>query len=122
MPSEVTPFERLVRAGNELARSLGGSPGIDPMRGYDLKEWREAVIEARAVAAEAERDALREALEFYADPDTYFAIAIVVADLPSGPFIDDFDDAHDPGYPKPGKRARAALGASVSKEETRDGD
>lgn len=62
-----------------------------------------------------ENDRLREALEFYADPDTYFAIA-VFADAPCGDFADDFEELDgDLGHPgggawvKPGKRARAAL-------------
>jgi hypothetical protein len=50
-------------------------------------------------------EALREALEFYADPDTYFAIGLF-PDRPCGEFMEDFSDEHDPGYPK---RARAAL-------------
>jgi hypothetical protein len=51
---------------------------------------------------------LEGALEFYADPDTYFAIGFF-PNRPCGEFIDDFDDVHNPGYPKPGKRARSVL-------------
>jgi hypothetical protein len=50
--------------------------------------------------------ALREALEFYADPDTYFAIALI-GDPPHGPFLDDVGSDG-----KPGSMARAALAAS----------
>jgi len=49
---------------------------------------------------------LRAALEFYADPETYFAIGFN-ADPPNGEFMDDFEEV-GLGY-KPGKRARAAL-------------
>lgn len=54
---------------------------------------------------------MREALEFYADPDTYCAIGFF-PDPPCGEFIDDFSDDHgNENYrrPMPGKRARAAL-------------
>ncbi len=56
-------------------------------------------------------DELREALKFYADPDTYVAIAFL-GDPPCGEFADDFSDVADgSGYvtERPGKRARAAL-------------
>ena len=62
-------------------------------------------------AAGGER--LREALEFYADPDTYFAV-LVVGDAPCGEFADDFSEHGDADFPagdlRPGKRAREALG------------
>jgi hypothetical protein len=79
------------------------------------REWAEErhvermapAIEALAEAQQRER-VLREALEFYADPDTYYGIGMA-GDSPCGAFLDDLDDAHDPGFSKPGKRARAAL-------------
>lgn len=59
----------------------------------------------------AENERLAEALEFYADPASYFAIAFI-PDPPCGEFMDDFSDDHGdgdfPGY-RAGKRARAAL-------------
>lgn len=77
--------------------------------------------EIRAVAApegadeierlEAERDRLREALSFYASPDTYAAIA-VFPDPPCGDFMEDFsEDEFTEGYgrPMPGATARRAL-------------
>jgi hypothetical protein len=58
---------------------------------------------------------LETALRFYADPDTYFAIAFL-PDPPCGDFMDDFEELDgDLGHPgggswiKPGKRARQAL-------------
>lgn len=54
---------------------------------------------------------LEDALKFYADPDTYFAIGIF-PDRPCGEFIEDFSevkDCHGFDTVKPGKRARAAL-------------
>lgn len=53
----------------------------------------------------------REALEFYADPLTYFAIGFF-PDRPCGDFMEDFEelDHEDLGETcKPGKRAREAL-------------
>ena len=65
----------------------------------------------------AERMALREALAFYADPETYFAIA-VLADRPCGEFADDFSEVWwEPVQgmeEKPGKRAREVLGVDYS--------
>lgn len=69
-----------------------------------------------------ERDTLRAALEFYADPETYHAVGFWL-DPPCGEFQDDFgdfDEHRHPGYerPMPGKRARQAL--EGSSDETRD--
>lgn len=50
---------------------------------------------------------LEDALDFYADPENYFAIAFM-ADPPCGAFADDFEDIEDIGF-KPGKRARQVL-------------
>ena len=65
----------------------------------------------------AERMDLREALAFYADPETYFAIA-VLADRPCGEFADDFSEVWwEPARgmeEKPGKRAREVLGVDYS--------
>lgn len=56
--------------------------------------------------AEADAKTLREALAFYANPETYFGIGFLM-DPPCGEFGDDFSDT-DLGT-KPGKRARTAL-------------
>ena len=54
---------------------------------------------------------MREALEFYANPQTYVAIGFW-PDSPCGDFMDDFSDDHGDetadGF-RPGKRARSAL-------------
>jgi hypothetical protein len=67
----------------------------------------------------AENARLREALEFYADPATYFAVGFM-ADPPCGEFVDDFSDDHGdddlPG-PRAGKRARAALSSVPRQSE-----
>lgn len=48
-----------------------------------------------------------EALDFYADPTTYFAVGFF-PDPPAGAFMEDFSET-ELGL-KPGKRARKALG------------
>lgn len=62
--------------------------------------------------AEQSRQALEAALQFYADPATYFAIGFL-PDRPCGDFINDFDETEDFGW-KPGKLARSALDRSIS--------
>lgn len=60
---------------------------------------------------EAENARLREALEFYANPETYHAVAFM-CDRPGGGWEDDFDESHGHEFyerPMPGMKARAAL-------------
>lgn len=57
---------------------------------------------------EARIKQLESALAFYADPDTYFAIAFI-ADQPCGDFVDDVSKTLELGM-KPGRRAREVLG------------
>jgi hypothetical protein len=47
-----------------------------------------------------------EALAFYADPDTWFAVGLF-PDPPNGPIMDDFSEWD--GRQRPGDRARTAL-------------
>ncbi len=58
--------------------------------------------------------ALEEALEFYADPDSYFAIGIF-PDRPCGPFADDTGDDHGGDYERPmhGDYARRVLAGDL---------
>jgi len=63
-----------------------------------------------------------EAVDFYADPESYHAIGFMV-DPPAGAFADDFsepEEHQDPGYPRrmPGLKARQALkkAAQLDKE------
>lgn len=68
---------------------------------------------------------LEDALFFYADPDSYFAIA-VWPDRPAGAFADDFSDADHLAEwspyerPMPGARAREALGIEMPQQRRRD--
>ncbi len=57
-----------------------------------------------------------QALTFYADPETYFAIGFM-GDPPHGPFLEDFEEID--GAHRPGKKARAALDetAAISPED-----
>ena len=67
----------------------------------------------RVLDEDAKRHAAAyEALEFYARPSTYHAVAIT-HDEPAGPFVDDFDkvDSYGTILYRPGKRARAVLSA-----------
>ena len=63
-------------------------------------------------AAQEEAAGLRKTLEFYANPDTYFAIGLF-PDAPCGSFVDDLEEIE--GMARPGKRARQAL-ARTEKE------
>jgi hypothetical protein len=64
------------------------------------------IVSALAAPVQQEGERVREALEFYANPETYLAIGFF-PDPPCGEFMDDFDETAE-GL-KPGKRARAAL-------------
>lgn len=66
--------------------------------------WNKRPAEDKLRARIAELEA---ALEFYANPDTYFAIGFF-PDLPCGDFMDDFEEIDIRGY-KPGKKARECL-------------
>lgn len=60
-------------------------------------------------AQDTEIAGLRSALEFYADPETYFAVAFLF-DPPCGGFESDFSEVDHPHFDLwPGKLARAAL-------------
>jgi hypothetical protein len=85
---------------------------------------REDVAAVFSGVAQAETEPLREALEFYADPETYHAIAIL-GDRPCGEFADDMSVdfwTKNCGYdrPMPGKRAREALALPSTMLCTRD--
>ena len=65
---------------------------------------------------------LREALEFYADPENYHAIGFRF-DRPCGGFADDFSEDHGHDFydrPMPGKLARETLDALSTKPQTSD--
>lgn len=85
--------------------------------GVELINAEENYEEAQAENAvlRGENQRLREALTFYADPETYDAI-MFIADPPCGEFADDFSEDHgDPYYNRamPGKHAREALGGET---------
>lgn len=70
---------------------------------YELRS-----LEARYAALSKENRELREALEFYADPETYLAIGFL-PDPPCGDFMDDWSDTGEEYGFRPGKTARESL-------------
>lgn len=89
---------------NAVAVAYSGSKDEDS---YITDTLFKAAKEIQAL--ETERDALREALAFYADPDTYCAVA-VFADPPCGGFAYDVSDVDHPEYENAyGAKARTAL-------------
>jgi hypothetical protein len=67
-----------------------------------------AALSARCGELERDAEKLATALEFYADPETYFAAAFMF-DPPCGEFNTDFAYDSEFGRPMPGKRARQTL-------------
>lgn len=61
---------------------------------------------------------LRDALEFYADPESYFAV-MILGDSPCGEIIEDVSDTGEPLGWRHGKRARIALGLEQEDHEPR---
>ena len=91
--------------------SISNAPPIEPKDNADLRD-------ARRLAGAL---ALLEAVQFYADPTSYFAI-LCMGDKPCGEFLRDaaalseeektiWDDYRGDGDTYYGKRARAALAA-----------
>jgi hypothetical protein len=62
-------------------------------------------------------DGVVEALAFYANPDTWFAVALF-PDPPNGPIMDDFSEWD--GIQRPGAKAREALKWIEDSPETTD--
>jgi hypothetical protein len=75
---------------------------------YMLDKYAETVDSYIAAVQKSYPDIL-DALHFYADPGTYFAIGMF-PDSPCGEFIEDFSETTEMGM-KPGKRARGVLDA-----------
>lgn len=85
-------------------------PKGGPTKSAEDRDWKCAVC-AHAMWSQVERvndiltDAL-ETLEFYARPESYFAI-LFIPDPPAGEFMDDFSETALGR--KPGRRAREAI-------------
>lgn len=60
---------------------------------------------------------LVNALNFYGDPETWFAV-LLFPDPPNGPIMEDFSKTPVYGV-KPGKRARRVLGPAMARELNR---
>jgi hypothetical protein len=80
-------------------------------------------MEAERAALQRRVYELEDALAFYADPDTYSAIAFWF-DPPCGAFRDDFSDVGDDWQlyqrPMPGALARETLGIELPQQRIRD--
>lgn len=111
--------ERLIRVAMQQEMINGDVNRVENRAAFAQQTARKIAALRPAPTGSGEPDSragveqMEAALEFYADPDTYCAIGFF-PDRPCGEFMDDFSDEHDPGYPKPGKRARAALAALQS--------
>ena len=72
-----------------------------------MSSWKSLPIKERLTKVEYRRlDRIIDALEFYADWETYFAVGFSF-DPPCGEFVKDFSSIN--GTMRPGKRARKAL-------------
>ena len=92
----MTPYEEaVVRAA--LAKGFVSSTDFIAVKAENAR------LQARVAELEA-------ALQFYAEPETYVAIAFW-PDPPCGAFMEDFSHVDDDWGDRPGKRARAALSA-----------
>lgn len=77
-----------------------------------LEQARKRIAELEATLERHQRlsGTLHDALKFYADPESYHAIAFM-CDRPCGEFADDFGPVTHPHYSRimPGKHARQTL-------------
>ena len=107
------PLARLTKEAERDGDHLHGMMAVrianDP--NYLKKIAKDALKEVEDTLFDPEIVRLRRALNFYADPRSYHAIAFAF-DRPCGAFEGDFDEAHGDDYynrPMPGKRAREVL-------------
>lgn len=112
--------DRMRAALAALASNLGTTPEgllVSPFLADDRRKTFVAATDEYA-ALRADLARAEEALAFYADPETYFAIGFF-PDRPCGEFIEDFDEnyVHDDmdGF-RPGKRARAYFAAKEAQD------
>lgn len=103
-------IEQVQLLRNQVNQILDWGPadaGEIVFRELNQSQVREHLLQEKA-------DKLEEALEFYADPNTYFAISFL-GDSPCGGFADDqslpgeWDTEGIYDRPMPGKRARETL-------------
>ena len=106
------PSERALEAMQEVAYDSAYTYSVKLHAAADVAD--RLVVEAEQALREriaAGVEVLLDAVEFYADPDSYFAVS-VLADRPSGGFADDFSEDHGNDFydrAMPGKYAREAL-------------
>lgn len=103
---DIEAIRERVKGGLSSPDSLVWSSTQQPI----MKDFR--TLLAHIDTLETHLRAAVEALEFYADPFTYFAIGFW-PDPPCGDFMDDWSQHGHPDFAvddeRPGKRARAAL-------------
>lgn len=92
-------------AQSEAAHSVLAEQALDKVD--VIRALKQKLAQSDDAGKKALAGELIEALGFYADPSTYFAIGFF-PDHPCGDFINDFSKTDDLGM-KPGKRARKAL-------------
>lgn len=97
-------LQKALEYGTEMEENFGRERARAKKAEAALEELRTAPSQPE----QGEAARLREALGFYADPDTYFAIGFS-ADPPCGGFIEDLEEID--GVQRPGRRARVALSA-----------
>jgi hypothetical protein len=95
---------------------LAGSYWCPDLGGIDEPETLITIrrLEHAARFMRAQERAITElhaALEFYASPDTWYAV-LLFADPPCGEIANDYSMIEEEGCERPGARARAALEAS----------
>ena len=110
MPERIPPPRGLKGACPICGRQFDKDEGNCNECPWVLWQRLNVVYQAEKVVQEemrADIKALMEAVDFYANPETYFAIAFI-SDPPCGAFVEDFSETAL-GM-KPGKKARQAMG------------
>lgn len=106
--------EVLISEGDLLGKQAAIRIG-DLQKDVAIREQAIVQLMAELRTLREDKERLEGAVEFYADPHTYFAVAVIV-DTPCGDFDDDFSDTEELGI-KPGKRARETLAALTAAKE-----
>lgn len=103
---------RSASTGEEIAGNYDDEDGGICSTPEDAAFIAAARTDVPDLLAEVER--LRAALTFYANADTHFKIGSL-SGAPYGAYVDDVSDVD--GTPRPGKRARQALGVDAERSD-----
>lgn len=96
----------LVEPLKAKAQSLRAMRRMDPALNFDETAALLDKAADRISDLTRELEEARDVIEFYANPETYFAVSFI-GDPPCGEFVEDISETHL-GW-KPGRRARAFL-------------